>query len=534
LRDRLSQVGGLIGRLSEVLTPAAAGTTQLVGRARLAVVVFTAGAGTLATEIAASRLLAPYFGSSTIVWANIIGLILVYLSLGYWLGGKVADRRPHPRLLGLIVIVAALMIAVTPFVARPILDLTVRGLDAVSVGAAVGSFFAALALFAVPVTLLGAVAPFAIRLALSDVGEAGTVAGRLYALSTVGSILGTFLSAIVTIPLLGTQRTMLGSAALLVLAGALLLGGLWQLLTLVVAGLLFIPAGTIKATSGLLYETESTYQYIQIIERSDGSRSLRLNEGVAVHSVWYPDSVLTGGEWDMFLLVPPLLDRPVERMLVVGNAGGTIARAFGELYPSVEIDGVEIDPEVSEVGRRFLGVSENPNLRVITADGRPYLELTDERYDVIVVDAYRQPYIPFYLATREFFRLARERLTPGGVLALNVAAVPGDERLSEAIGSTVLAAFPQAWRWKPLRFNELVLGFQTSVDRSDLAERVERVPEAVASLVPLFQAGLEPVNPTREPLTDDHAPVEWLTDRMIIEHIARGGELDERLLPTAP
>jgi spermidine synthase len=500
----------------------------------LSIVVFTGGAGTLATEIAASRLLAPYFGSSTIVWANIIGLILVYLSLGYWLGGKVADRRPHPRLLGAIVIVAAVMIAVTPFVARPILDLTVRGLDAVSVGAVVGSFFAALALFAVPVTLLGAVSPFAIRLALSDVGEAGTVAGRLYALSTVGSILGTFLSAIVTIPLIGTQRTMLGAAVLLVLAGALLLGGLWQLLTVVVAGLLFVPAGTIKAAPGLLYEAESTYQYVQVVERADGSRSLKLNEGVAVHSVWHPDSVLTGGEWDMFLLVPPLLDREVERMLVVGNAGGTIARAFGELYPSVEIDGVEIDPEVSEAGRRFLGLGENPNLEVITADGRPFLQLTDERYDLIVVDAYRQPYIPFYLATKEFFSLTRDRLTPGGVLALNVAAVPGDERLSEAIGSTVVAAFPQAWRWKPLRFNELVLAFQHPLTRAELTGRVEGVPEAVSSLVPLFQSGLEPVEGTTEPLTDDHAPVEWLTDRMIIEHIARGGDLDEELLPTAP
>ncbi|MBD0291650.1 MAG: fused MFS/spermidine synthase, partial [Thermoleophilia bacterium] len=193
------------------------------GRARLGVLVFTAGAGTLATEIAASRLLAPYFGSSTIVWANIIGLILVYLSLGYWLGGKVADRRPHPRLLGAIVLVAALFIAATPFVARPVLDLAVEGLDAVEVGAVVGSFFSALALFAVPVTLLGAVSPFAIRLALADVGEAGTVAGRLYALSTLGSILGTFVSAIVTIPLLGTQRTLLGSAALLLLAAGLLL-----------------------------------------------------------------------------------------------------------------------------------------------------------------------------------------------------------------------------------------------------------------------------------------------------------------------
>jgi spermidine synthase len=505
-----------------------------VGRTRLGLLVFTAGAGTLATEIAASRLLAPYFGSSTIVWANIIGLILVYLALGYWLGGKVADRRPEPRLLGTIVLAAALFIAILPFVSRPILDVAVRGLDAVSVGAVVGSFFAALALFAVPVTLLGAVSPFAIRLALDDVGEAGTVAGRLYALSTLGSILGTFLSALVLIPLIGTQRTMLGSAALLVFAAALVLGTRWQLATVAVAALLFIPSGTIKESEGLLYEAESTYQYVQVVERPDGSRALRLNEGVAVHSVWYPDSVLTGGEWDMFLLVPPLLDRPPERMLVIGNAGGTIARAYGRLYPAVEIDGVEIDPEVSEAGRRFLGLGDNSNLRVITDDGRPFLQGTSSRYDVIVVDAYRQPYIPFYLATEEFFELARDRLAPGGVLALNVAAVPGDERLSEAIGSTVLAAFPQAWRWKPLRFNELVLAFAQPLEESELVRRVEGASPAVASLVPLFRDGVEPVRSEAEVLTDDRAPVEWLTDRMIIDFIAEGGELDEKPLPTAP
>jgi spermidine synthase len=520
--------------LTEAATTTHALAATGVGRLRLGVVVFTGGVGTLATEIAASRLLAPYFGSSTIVWANIIGLILVYLSVGYWLGGKLADRRPEPRVLGATILVAAAGIALTPFVARPILDLTVRGLDAVSVGAVVGSFFAALALFAVPVTLLGAVSPFAIRLALGDVAEAGTVAGRLYALSTVGSIVGTFLSAIVTIPLIGTQRTMLGSAALLVLAAALLLGARWQLLTVAAAGLLFVPAGTIKASEGLVYETESSYQYIQIVERSDGSRALQLNEGVAVHSVWHPESVLTGGEWDMFLLVPPLLDRPVERMLVIGNAGGTIARAYGELFPDVRIDGVEIDPEVSEAARRYMGLGDNPNLDVVTADGRPYLELTNERYDLIVVDAYRQPYIPFYLATKEFFATARERLTPGGVLALNVAAVPGDERLSRAVGSTLLAAFPQGWRWKPLRFNELMLGLDRPVSREELVERVEGAPEAVASLVPLFQDDLEPVRRVERPLTDDRAPVEWLTDRMIVEHIAQGGELDEDYLPTAP
>jgi spermidine synthase len=512
-------------------TPVAA---TAVGRLRLGVVVFAGGAGTLATEIAASRLLAPYFGNSTIVWANIIGLILVYLSLGYWLGGKVADRRPNQRLLGSMIVAAAAAIAVTPFVARPILDLALRGLDSVSVGAVVGSFFAALGLFAIPVTLLGAVSPFAIRLALAEVREAGTVAGRLYALSTVGSIVGTFLSALVTIPLVGTQRTMLGSAALLLLAAALLLGARWQLLTLVAVGLLFVPAGRIKASSGLLFETESPYQYVQVVERSDGSRALKLNEGVAIHSMWYPDSVLTGGEWDMFLVVPPLLDRPVERMLVIGNAGGTIARAYGRLYPGVRIDGVEIDSKVTEAGRRYLGLGDNANLTVITADGRPYLELTDRRYDVIVVDAYRQPYIPFYLATEEFFRTAREHLEPGGVLALNVAAVPGDERLSRAIGSTVLAAFPQAWRWKPLRFNELLLGLDRPATRADLLRRAEGVPAEVSSLVPLLRRGLLPVRQTEPPLTDDRAPVEWLTDRMIVDYIAAGGELDETPLPTAP
>jgi spermidine synthase len=506
-----------------------------LGRTRLGIVVFTAGAGTLATEIAASRLLAPYFGSSTIVWANIIGLILVYLSLGYWLGGKVADRRPDPRLLGRIVVVAALAIVVTPFVARPILDLAVEGLDAASVGAVVGSFFAALALFAIPVTLLGTVSPFAIRLALGEVGEAGTVAGRLYALSTVGSIFGTFLSAIVTIPLLGTQRTMLGAAALLVFAGALLLGTRWQVVTVAVAALLAVPAGTVKASEGLLFETESTYQYVQVLEREDGSRALKLNEGVAVHSLWEPGSVLTGGEWDMFLLLPPLLDRPVEDMAVIGNAGGTIARAYGIFYPDVRIDGVEIDPDVTEAGRRYLGLEDNPNLNVVTQDGRPFLQGTERRYDVIVVDAYRQPYIPFYLATEEFFELARDRLKPGGVLALNVARVPGDDRLSRAIGSTVRAAFPQAWVWKPLRFNELMLGFDRSTTAGELSERAGTVDDRLQPLVPLFREGLREVAQTEEPLTDDRAPVEWLTDQMIVDFIAEGGsDLDEDFLPTAP
>jgi spermidine synthase len=517
-------------------TAEAAGSADVavVSRARLGAVVFTAGAGTLAVEIAASRLLAPYFGSSTIVWANVIGLILLYLSVGYWFGGRWADRRPDPRVLGRIVLVSALVIAVLPFVSRPVLDLTVRGLDAVSVGAVVGSFFAALALFAVPVTLLGTVSPFAIRLALGDVRQAGETAGRLYAVSTVGSILGTFLSAIVAIPLVGTQRTMLGTAALLVLAAALLLGRRWQLATLAVAGLVFVPVGAVKATDGLLWETESPYQYVQVVQRPDGSRVLRLNEGIVAHSVWRRGTVLTGGYWDAFLLVPPLLGRPVARVLVLGSAGGTIGRAYGRFYPRARIDGVEIDAKATEAGRRFLGLADNPNVHTVTADARPFLRETHERYDVIIGDAYRQPYVPFYLATREFFQLARAHLRPGGIVALNVATVPGDDALARALGSTLASVFPEAWIWRPLRFNAILLALDRPAGLGVLEQRVAGVDPALKPLVPVFDARLTRARVAEQPLTDDRAPVEWLTDRMFTSFVASGGELDTDLLPTRP
>jgi spermidine synthase len=488
----------------------------------------------LSTEIAASRLLAPYFGNSTVVWANIIGLILVYLSLGYWLGGKVADRAPRPPLLGGIVLAAAVFIAATPFAARPILDAAVRGFDSLSVGVVVGSFVAALALFAVPVTLLGAVSPFAIRLALTDVERSGTTAGGLYALSTVGSILGTFVTALVAIQAVGTQRTMIGTAALLAGCSVLLIGRRAIPATIAALALLLVPAGAVKASSGLLFESESPYQYVSVVQWDDGTRVLQLNEGVAYHSMWRRDSVLTGQYWDLFAMLPPLLGHPARDMLVIGNAGGTIARMYGSFYPAVSIDGVELDPAVTEAGRRFLGLDDNPRLRVYTADGRPFLERSTKRYDLIVVDAYRQPYVPFYLTTREFFDRARRHLRPGGILALNVAKVPGDDRLTRAVDTTLLAAFPQVWRWPALRFNDMVLALDRSVTRSVLVRRASDVRGRLRMLLPLFRRSLARARPSGRVLTDDRAPVEWLTDRMLLEQIARGGGLDERALPTEP
>ena len=497
----------------------------------LSTLVFAAGVGSLAVEICASRLLAPYFGSSTIVWANLIGLVLASLSVGYWLGGRLADRRPEPRLLGMLVAAAAVLVAATPFVARPFLDLTVEGLDEVSAGAAIGSFFGTLALFAPPVVLLGMVAPFAIRLSLDDLATAGSTAGRLYALSTVGSLLGTFLSALVTIPLVGTQRTLLGSAVLIAAAAALLLGRRWLVLAGAISLVLLVPPGAIKPTPGLIHERESRYQFIQVVER-DGVRRLYLNEGLAVHSLWRQDTVLTGGVWDAFLAVTGMLGRSPERVAILGNAGGTTARAFSRFYSAAAVDGVEIDPDVTNVGFRYFGMGQNGNLETHDADARPFLRRTHRRYDLIFVDAYHQPYVPFYLTTQEFFRLARDRLRPGGILALNVATVPDDRRLADGLSATLATVFPEVRTWQPLRFNQIVIGLPRG---GTVTRRRLNVPAALDQLAELLERDLSPpVEPADDPWTDDRAPVEWITDRMIVSYAARGGRLDEDLLPTAP
>ncbi len=500
----------------------------------LGALVFGAGIGALATEITASRLLAPYFGSSTIVWANLIGIVLAALALGYWLGGRIADRRPEPSLLGFIVLASAVFVAAIPFVAKPFLDLTVEGLDEASVGSVVGSFLAVLLLCAPPVVLLGMVSPFAIRLAVTGIETAGAVAGRLYALSTAGSLLGTFLPALVLIPAIGTQRTFLVVAALLALSSCFLLGARYLVAAAVLAALLLVPPGAIKAHKGLLHEETSYHQYIQVVEEEDGRRLLYLNEGVAVHSVWRRDSVLTGGVWDAFLALPPLLGRPLERVAILGNAAGTTARALGVYYPDAEIDGVELDPAVSRVGREYFGLAEQEGTTVHDADARPFLRSTDERYDLIVVDAYHQPYVPFYLATREFFALVREHLTPGGIVALNVAAVPDDTRLVSAIGQTVAAELPQVLQWPALRFNTIVLGLTEPLAPAELRRRLHDGPADLTVLRDLLAQDVEPIEPGGIPWTDDRAPVEWITDRMIVSYAAEGGRLDEDYLPTRP
>ncbi|HEX6538513.1 MAG TPA: fused MFS/spermidine synthase [Candidatus Dormibacteraeota bacterium] len=500
----------------------------------LPAVVCVAGASSLAIEICASRLLAPYFGNSTVVWANVIGLILIYLSVGYWLGGRTADRHPTPRALGVVLLLAAAAISVLPFVAQPFLSLAVRGLNALSGGVVVGSFFSTLLLFAVPVSLLGMVSPFALRLALRDVSRAGRTSGRLSSLATVGAIAGTFGAALLLIPAIGTQRTMLAASLATALAALPLLLRPAVLLAVVVGGLLAVPPASPKPEVGTIAEREDAYQFVQVLREADGKIVMRTDEGVADQSVYRASTALTGGEWDMPLVVPPLMSAAPRHVLVIGNAGGTTARALAAEYPGAAIDGVELDPVVSQLARQYMAMGSIPGLTVHDGDGRAFLSATHMRYDLIVVDAYRQTYIPFQLATEEFFAQVREHLTPGGAVALNVERVPDDDSLVRTVAGTVANVFPQVWVWPALRFNELVVGLAKPIAQNSIGARLASLPPDVQTLAPLVTETAHVVAPSSSPMTDDHAPVEWLTDRAVLAYIASGGRLDEQLLPTAP
>jgi spermidine synthase len=484
--------------------------------------VFVAGATTMSTEMSASRLLAPFFGASILVWANIIGLILIYLCAGYFIGGRIADRHPSMAYLARLMLIAAAAIAATPFIASPLLDRAVTAFADASVGAFLGSFFASMLIFSVPITLLGMASPFAVRLGVTRVEQAGEVAGRMYALSTAGSIMGTFLPVVVLIPSLGTRRTMLASAAVLALTAVPALGRRYLLAPVAIGVLALVPPGLVKPGHGVVFETESPYQFIQVVQQSDGTRILHLNEGWADHSIWRKNQVLTGGYWDQFLLAPALHGGAFRSLAMIGYAGGTVGRAYGTYWPAVDIQGIELDPDVTSAGRRYFGLGDNPRVRVATADGRTYLEQHAGRYDAIFLDAFRQPYIPFYLTTQEFWSLAVSRLHPGGMVMANVGRVPGDDRLPDAIGGTMATRFASVYRWPVGDFNVIVAGFTRPVTRDQLLARLEALPP---SLTPTRAdaLALRPVAPADDPLTDDHAPVEWLTDQMIVRYAAAGG-----------
>lgn len=254
---------------------------------------------------------------------------------------------------------------------------------------------------------------------------------------------------------------------------------------LLIVVLLLLPPGTPKnsASSGkVVFETETGEQYARVIEKPDGSRSLELNEGLAVHSVYRPHTVLTGNIWDAPLVLPfAVRSTPPERIAILGNGAGTVARAYGKFFPRTYIDGVEIDSELTEIGRRYFGL-KNPRFTVHHNDARPFLRQTRRRYDVIVMDAYRQPYIPFYLTTREFFALARSRLDRTGTLLVNVGHPEDDSALEQTLSATLRTVFRHLKRDPTEPTNTMLIASDSQISADRLVEAAKSFDSELRSV----------------------------------------------------
>ena len=512
-------------------------------RRLLQLVVFTSGMSVMAVEMTGLRLLAPYFGTSLLVTTALIGSMMGCLSLGYFLGGKRGDANPTIRSLSKVTTVASLFVLAIPFIAQPILKGASAALRPLLYGEAlaepvvaavslVGGLLGTLALLAAPVTLMGMVSPWAVRLAVEDVEHTGQAAGRLYALSTFGSIVGSFLPALVLVPLLGVRKTFLfvGGLFLTVSLLGLVKGAKRAVAPAAVIALLLLPDTTVRPMDGLLWEGESLYHFIQVVEEPYGkcpdAVHLYLNEGVGVHSVKCPsmDDYDIRGVWTYMAATPLWLDHPedMDQALIIGLAGGTIARQMLEAFPDAQVDGVEIDGEVVDIGIRYFDNGDE-RIHPIVMDGRTYLQVTDKKYDLVMMDAYRQPYIPFHLVTVEFFELVRDHMSEDAVLAVNVASVRGVSRdLAAMIYRTMKEVFPTVLLLDATRSNDVIIALNREKPITVGADHIEAVGDARGLgriKGPLRKKIVGPVEgwETARVLTDDKAPVEMAWDLMALE-----------------
>ncbi|HSO12542.1 MAG TPA: fused MFS/spermidine synthase [Anaerolineales bacterium] len=503
--------------------------------------VFISGMTTLAAELAAGRLIGNVFGTSNIVWASIIGLILIYLTLGYFLGGKWADANPIPAAMYRVLAWGAFTLGLVPYIAGSVLRSAANAFDALNIGILGASFAAVLILFIVPITLLGTISPFAIRLLVNDTAHAGQTSGQIYAISTLGSFIGTFLPTLVTIPAIGTTKTFLLFSLMLLfvaLAGLGKFAGrkemfkyLWMPALIAVIAVLAANQ-TVKNNVGQVYETESAYNYIQVKQQGDFTL-LRLNEGQGVHSVYNPNTLQYDGPWDQFLASPYFYENrspsDIKRVAIVGLAAGTTARQMNAVYGDIPIDGFELDPKIVEVGQKYFGMMM-PNLNIIIGDGRLNLERSEHKYDIIAVDAYRPPYIPPHMTTQEFFKIVASHLTDDGVLTINSASIPGDRRLINGLATTMATVFPSIYTVDiPGSLNTMIFATKQETKAENFAANLYALsndPSINPLLIHTMQvtfAGLKTDYETTTVFTDDHAPIEWIVNDMVMRFIIGGG-----------
>ncbi|MFC1743768.1 spermidine synthase [Candidatus Riflebacteria bacterium] len=496
---------------------------------------FFSGLCTTGIQMTISRLLAPFFGTGLLVWTLIIGSIMLAISLGNKIGGSWADKSNNLAKLCDILFYPSLFIAVIPLISNPLFRIAQEALKKQQPTLFI-SLFAFIILFAIPLTFYAMTGPFAIKLGTKKVEESGATAGKVNAFIAAGSLIGIYIPGVFSIPLWGSRYSILFFAAILLILTAFIKKDLIQGLVSVIVITIcinFYP-GSIIESKYVIYETESPYHYIQVHQKKKKIgmdrvvTQLVLNEGNATHSVHFSWQPWVYGVWDFFstlIFIAPE-NRNETDILLIGMAAGTISNQLQSKdlnIKNLEIDGVEIDPDIYKVAKKYFQLNEK-YMNVHIMDGRIFALKTKKKYDFIFCDAYKQPYIPFHLTTREYFKLLKNRLKPGGIIAINVGSTREENKVVKMIYNTLLSTFPYLCRikidhgGKPFQ-NYLVIASDFEISRKNFANLPHSIFAWHKSKIQNNFARIDRDASTGI-LTDDKAPVELLTEYTIFKVVA--------------
>lgn len=476
----------------------------------------------MAVELGASRLMAPYFSSSQIVWTIIIGTIMIAMALGNIYGGRSADKDPDPDKLYGRMIAAAVWIALIPVLGKyVILGISAVLIFTVSSNFLIAAGFAAcMVIFVFPLFLLGTVTPSLVKYTVDNLEDNGRLVGNLNAFNTVGSIIGTFVPTFISIPAVGTSATFLIFAGILLLLAAIYFcSGRVRCRRLPAAVLVFLLCVLLGHNSSfafwqkdLTYEGESVYNYLQVYEDEE-KVVLSTNVLFGVQSVYKKDSGLTGMYYDYAMAAPFMAgvhEKEELSILVLGNGTGTYATQCSRYFDNVTVSGVEIDEKITDLAVEYFELPED--VAVVTYDGRAYLNAIQEKYDVIMVDAYQDITIPFQMSSVEFFGLVKEHLNDGGVMVVNMNMRGGDGSINQYLADTISHVFSGVYTADvPGTTNrelfasdspQMLNVFETSLNKEEDAELVTMMRRAASDLTEYV--------PGNHLMTDDRAPVELL------------------------
>lgn len=482
---------------------------------------FFSGMSVMAVELGASRLLAPYFSSSQIVWTIIIGTIMIAMALGNIFGGKSADKNPNPDKLYGRILIAGVWIAAIPFVGK----FAVMGISALLVVTVNtnfliwAAFITCMVVFVFPLFLLGTVTPSLVKYTVDSLDDSGKTVGMLNASNTIGSIIGTFVPTFISIPTVGTAVTFLiFSGILLVLGIVYFVSSKRGAVRVTASAILFAVCCGLSPSMGfafwekdLAYEGESVYNYLQVKD-NDRRTALSTNVLFGVQSVYMKSGELTGMYYDYAMAAPIMADTDdTVDILILGMGTGTYAKQCMQYFDGVTAEGVEIDEKIIELSRDYFELPDE--VKVTAYDGRAFLNVCDKKYDVIMVDAYQDITIPFQMSSKEFFTQVRGRLNDGGVMVCNMnMRSKENDGINSYLSDTVASVFSEVY----------TVDVSGSTNRELFASNdpkmTERFREKSAalengelySLMSSVNDGLTKYEAGDLILTDDKAPVELL------------------------